>query len=246
MSLIMYALMDKRNGRKYQPFYVGIGSVKRPAQHIRAAQSKARHPNPKVQHVMDEHFAEGIVPEIKTLVVCPDREYAWLIERRYIAALGRIDIDEHGILCNLGAGGEDVGSDLPHVKAAKSAATKRLNAKAWSDPETRAARIAAMQGKKKTMSAAALEARRLNAKKGQTPEVSAKKSEAARRRWADPAYKAAMAVKRKKVWQDADMRAAMLAGRSEGIAASWLNPETRQRRIDGIKAAAKRVNDTGA
>lgn len=245
MTLVMYALMDKRPGAEYQPFYVGIGTKRRPAQHIRAAKSAKKHSNWRVQRMMDEHFEAGVLPEVKILVVCPDREYAWLIEKRYIAKLGRKDIDEGGILCNLGIGGEDVGSDLPHVKAAKSAAAKRLNKQVWSDPEASAARKAAMQGKKKTFSPEALEARRNNAKKASSPEANALKKEAAIKKWQDPEYRALMSLKRKQAWQDPEKRASMLANRSKGIAMSWLDDEIRQRRIEGIKNASRRAFDTG-
>lgn len=245
MSLIMYSLMDTRPDYPYEPFYVGIGTRGRPLQHVRAAKSKRKHYNPRVQEVMEQHFALGVVPECKVLVVCPDREYAWLIEKAYIAKLGRKGIDEGGILCNLGAGGEDTGSDLPHVKSAQSAATKRQNALCWSDPEKRAKRIAAMKGKKKTLTPEALEARRNNAKKGQTPEVSAAKGEASRRMWADPEFRAKRSAAKKAEWADPVKRQNMLSNRSAGIAASWTDPEIRRRRINGIRNALVERNVTG-
>ena len=245
MSLIMYSLMDTRPDYPYEPFYVGIGTRGRPLQHVRAAKSKRKHYNPRVQEGMEQHFALGVVPECKVLVVCPDREYAWLIEKAYIAKLGRKGIDEGGILCNLGAGGEDTGSDLPHVKAAQSAATKRQNALCWSDPEKRAKRIAAMKGKKKTLTPEALEARRNNAKKSATPHAKAAKSEAARRMWADPEKRARLSESKKTAWLDTDKRASMLDGQSAGISNSWKDPGIRSRRINGIRNALIERNVTG-
>lgn len=245
MSLIMYSLMDTRPDYPYEPFYVGIGTRGRPLQHVRAAKSKRKHYNPRVQEVMEQHFALGVVPECKVLVVCPDREYAWLIEKAYIAKLGRKGIDEGGILCNLGAGGEDTGSDLPHVKSAQSAATKRQNALCWSDPEKRAKRIAAMKGKKKTLTPEALEARRNNAKKSTTPQATELKRAYALSRWADPAFRAQRSANQKAAWADPEKRQNMLANRSDGIAASWKNPDTRSRRINGIRNALVERNVTG-
>lgn len=245
MSMIVYTLMDCRPQFPYQPFYVGVGKRARPLQHLRAARSARKHPNPRVQEVIDAHFAEEVLPEIRTLVVCPDREYAWHVEKGYIKALGRKDIDKNGILCNLSGGGNDVGSDLPHVKRAQSEATKELNARLWADPEHRAARIAAMKGKKKTLTPEALQARRDNAKASRTSDVNEKRSSSMTALWNTDSFSTKQSVSRKRAWRDPSKRENMLKGRAEGIALSWQNPETRQRRIDGIKAALLRRNVTG-
>lgn len=243
--MVLYALMDCRPGFPCEPFYVGIGNEKRRLQHVREAKSARKHSNYRVQEMVDAHLALGIVPESRILVVCPDREYAWDIEEKYIAKLGRKGIDENGILCNLSPGGSDAGGDLPHVKKAKSDATKKLNASVWSDPVKRATRIAAMRGKKKTMTADALESRRKNAKKASTPEANLLKKAAAIKAWEDQDYRVKLTASRKAAWDDPDKRANMLEGRSEGISLSWQNPEVRDRRIDGIKAASLRRNDAG-
>lgn len=123
----------------------------------------------------------------------------------------------------------------PVIRQKRSAFATAKNERDWADPEYRAKTSEAMRGKKKTRTEASDTARRENAKKSSTPEANAKKAEAARLRWSDPEFRAKMAAKKRAAWQDPEQRAAMLAGRSEGISKSWENPETRAKRIRGIK-----------
>lgn len=127
----------------------------------------------------------------------------------------------------------------PEVEAKRRRNSSAPQKASWSDPEIRAKRTEAMKGKKKTASPEALAARQANAGKANTPEANAKKGEAARLRWADPEFRAAMAAKRIAAWQDPEKRARMLAGRSEGISESWKDPEVRAKRIAGILGAVE-------
>lgn len=131
----------------------------------------------------------------------------------------------------------------PEIKAARSAHSTKANNERWADPVYKARVSAAMRGKKKTNSDAALQARRENAKKASSPESNALKAAASRARWADPEFKARMAAKKKAAWQNPEQRKAMLAGRSEGIKKSWTNPEVRAKRITSIRAKALQNRD---
>lgn len=127
----------------------------------------------------------------------------------------------------------------PEVIAARSKATTELNLARWADPEYKARTSAAMTGKPKTMSAKAIEARRVNGQHSTSDEARAKVGEASKRNWADPEFRAKMSLKRKAAWQDPAKREAMLANRSKGISESWKDPEVRANRINGIKSAMK-------
>lgn len=126
----------------------------------------------------------------------------------------------------------------PVIQAKRAENSREPQKKAWADPEKRAKRIAGLQGNKKTMTPAALEARRANAQKSRTPEANAKKSAAALAMWEKPAHREKRSRNQAAAWEDPEKRANMLKGRSKGISNSWNDPETRARRIAGIKAAA--------
>jgi len=169
----LYGLYDRRAGMNSAPFYVGITSVERMYRHTGAAKT-GKHWNKYVQQVFDEHFAEGIEPEYKTLCVCPDKEYAGAIERGMIKAYGR-KIDG-GILCNIAQGGEGPDSELmsrPDMREKNRLAQIRSYARI---PERRE------------------KARRAAKEINSRPEVKASKSaktkELNARLWADPEHRA--------------------------------------------------------
>lgn len=275
VSTNLYALIEARVGHPNfgSPFYIGIGTAKRPHKHIAQARCKKGHRNPRLHEVLAGHIASNVLPGVLIISTFTSKDEAGEAEKVEIAKYGRIGIEPDGTLCNLASGGQGPDAELmrlpevrqrnadaqkrrsPASRAASDAALvasrgdpeieakRRQNSRApqkasWGNPEIRAARIAGMKGKKKTQSAPALAARRANAKKAQSPEAKQKRSEELRRRWADPAYKARLSEKRRETWKDPAKRAAMLAGRSEGIAKSWEDPAVRARRIDGIKAAS--------
>lgn len=126
----------------------------------------------------------------------------------------------------------------PEIQARRRENSREPQKNSWADPEIRARRIAAMKGKKKTMSEAAVAARQANSRVPRSEEALAAQRAAAERNWADPAFRAERSEERLASWQDPEKRARMLAGRSDGIAKSWENPETRERRIAAIKASS--------
>ena len=279
MATNLYALVEARPGHPTmgKPFYVGIGTAKRPYEHLAQSRRKKGHRNLRLHEILVSHRALGIAPTVMILGVFETKDEAANAEKNAIALYGRIGIEPDGILCNLACGGQGpvvalmqlpeirkrvsegqrrrspeskaaslVGLEKtwhdPEVRAKKAVTTAKAARKRWADPKKRAQMQANMKGVKKTDSPEALAARRANAMKANTPEANAKKAEAIRQRWSDPEYKARLSKKRKETWDDPTKRAAMLAGRAEGISKSWGDPEVRARRIAGIKAsAAKRA-----
>jgi hypothetical protein len=77
----------------------------------------------------------------------------------------------------------------PHVAEMKRLSTKVESKKRWSDPDYAKRASESMRGKKKTMSQAAIEARRANGAKSATPEASEKKRQATKALWDDPVYR---------------------------------------------------------
>lgn len=118
----------------------------------------------------------------------------------------------------------------------------------WADPEIRRRRTTALKGVKKTMTTAALEARRKNARAPKSEEAKKAQRDAVERNWADPEFRAKRSRNQSAAWADPEKRANMLEGRKEGISKSWSDPDVRARRIAGIKAAALRkreLSETG-
>lgn len=280
MSVNLYALIERRPGhpRLEQPFYIGIGTAKRPYKHLAQSRSKAGHRNLRLHEILVSHHALSIIPAVEIIGVFPDKTAAGEAEKDAIRRYGRIGIETDGILCNLAVGGQGPDAELmrlPEMRKRNSEAQKRRtpesranliaagranarnetinanrskastesNARSWADPEVRARRIAAMKGKKKTLSPEALAARRANAQGGKTAEARAKRSKASLERWQDPDFKDKRRRNQSAAWQDPEKRANMLAGRAQGIAKSWKDPEVRARRIAAIKAAAAAKRD---
>ena len=361
MTTILYGLIEGRPGNPNVglPFYVGIGSLDRPKQHLRQARRPEGCRNRLLNLVIRDHLAIGIEPLIEMIATFETRAEADTAERAAIIQFGRLGRDADGILCNVARGGDGPDPSLmqdPTILAKISAASKRhfespqarervgdasrkrwsdaefkekriealrivyadpaviarvsaatekaLNSpeirerhlaalarvnggltsaqrsaaaakkspeavaasiaalraahadleieskrransrepqkNSWADPEIRARRIAAMKGKKKTLTPEAIAARQANARLPKSDEARSAAREASLRNWADPTFRAARSASQAAAWSDPEKRANMLAGRSEGIAETWRDPETRQKRIAGIKAAAGR------
>jgi hypothetical protein len=139
----LYALIESRPGHPNfdKPFYIGIGTAKRPRKHLRDARSKAGHRNWRLQDVLAAHFLANIEPLICILAVYNDKESAALAEVQAIALYGRIGLDIGGILTNLAVGGQGPDADLmrmPEIRKRNSDAQKCRS------PESRARSIAAL------------------------------------------------------------------------------------------------------
>lgn len=131
----------------------------------------------------------------------------------------------------------------PEIQARRRENSREPQKNSWADPEIRARRIAAMKGKKKTMSEAGIAARQANARAPKSAEALAAMASANERNWSDPEFRAQQSRNQTAAWQDPEKRAHMLAGRSEAIANSWKNPEIRERRIAGQKASRGERSD---
>lgn len=233
MPTNLYGLIEQRPGHPNfgKPFYVGIGTNRRPATHLRQAATPKGHSNRRLHDVLAAHVACGVEPRIVIFCIHPTRAEAVSAEIRTIATLGRIGVELGGVLCNLAAGGNgpdptalaipevkerlvqgqraawadpEVGArrratlaitnaSLTHEKrsaacflvpeterrargrkGAAARSTEQVGAKvsaanllSWNDPEVRSRRIAGMRGAKKTMTDAAIVARRANLAKAQ-------------------------------------------------------------------------------
>lgn len=282
MAVNLYALIETRPGHPSlgAPFYIGIGTSKRPYKHLAQSRSKAGHRNLRLHEVLVSHRALGITPGVEILGVFPDKATAGEAEKEAIRRHGRLGIDEGGTLCNLASGGQGPDSELmrlpevrernrqaqlrrpretlesliaagransidPQINAVRAAASTNANNSSWADPEIRARRIAAMKGKKKTMTAEAIAARQANARTPKSEEALAAQRAAVERNWADPEFRAKRSRNQAAAWKDPEKRANMLAGRSEGIAQSWRDPAVRKRRTTGIKASANKHGGAG-
>jgi hypothetical protein len=201
--------------------------------------------------VLSKHGKENI---LVGKIECSSESSAFDLERGLIKCLRRMQVN----LTNVTDGGEGSSgykhldstkaklsitaeevAQRPGVKVARSIASHRSNLERWADPEYKDRVSKAMQGKKKTLSQASLDARSRNSKCG-TALSATKKSEAAKKMWTNPEFKAMMSQKRKQSWQDPEKREAMLKGRSEGISKSWKDENVREKRITGIKKSSLR------
>ena len=241
----LYALIERRPGHPNfgRPFYIGIGTKKRPRRHLREARSAEGHRNWRLQEVLAAHFMLGLEPAIEILETLPDRAAACDAERGAIASYGRMDLDEGGILCNLARGGEGPDADLmrlPEIRQRNSEAQKRR------PPESRAASDAALA---RNRADPVIEARRrANSRAPQ------------KQSWEDPVIRAKrtlLMLGRKKTMSPAAIAQRQVNGRAPAsdaaraaqLAASlrnWADPAFRQRRSVNQTAAwadpTKRAN----
>src|ERR1700755_501297 len=143
MSVNLYALIEMRptHSNFGHPLYIGIGTAKRPFQHIRHARHPKGCPNRLLNAFICAHLAEGIEPAVSILSVHATKAEADIAEREAIAKYGRLGRDEFGILCNIAHGGQGPDVELmsdPEILAKISEAARRH----WEDPEHRAAQKA--------------------------------------------------------------------------------------------------------
>ena len=130
MPTQLYALLESRTGHPAcgEPFYIGIGTKRRPKAHLTAARSAAGHRNWRLQEVLAAHLVAGTVPEVRVLGTFDDRGEAGEAEKELIARFGRVGIEPGGTLTNLAVGGQ--GPDpalmsMPEVVERNRAAQKR-------------------------------------------------------------------------------------------------------------------------
>lgn len=126
LTLCLYGLYERRPTSPWvgQPFYVGIGSLKRPAAHLSKCR-RGQHRNSGVQSIFDEHIKDQMEPEARILAILPNREYACETERKAIAVFGKRA--DGGCLVNVAAGGDGPDPALmqnPEIIAKISAAAK--------------------------------------------------------------------------------------------------------------------------
>lgn len=252
MSTSLYSLTERRPGdpRLGLPFYVGIGTEKRPRRHFREARL-GPHSNPAMHAIINAHFAMGIEPEIRILAVCQDREYAGLVERRAIAVWGREGIDPGGILCNVASGGQ--GPDptimqLPGIREKIAKGQQKRTADSWerslaaltanrANPELEERRIAASNATRKKNSEdpekrAALGAKISAGTKGKKKTLSPAALEARRenaKKFQTPEAQVARSEGNKRRWKDP----AFKAKRSKNQAAAWNDEEKRANMLAG-------------
>lgn len=316
---ILYGLIEQRPDHPGfgNPFYVGIGTSKRPYVHFKHARSQRGCRNLLLHAFITDHFAEGIEPAVRVMAEFATREDACAAEKAAIIRYGRIGRDIGGALCNMAAGGQGADPELlkdagilarisaasrknwadpayrevreealraayqrpevlarvaaataaalnePETRAKHLAALNRINAaftteersaaaakkspegvaasvaalvaaranpaieakrransrepqkNSWADPEIRARRIAAMKGKKKTMTPEAVAARQANARAPRSEEAMAASRAAIERNWADAAFRATRSASQAAAWADPEKRANMLAGRGQ-------------------------------
>ena len=233
MATDLYSWIEQRPGHPTfgGPFYIGIGTKRRPRTHFVHAGSAKKHPNAKLQAAFDGHFALGIEPAIRIITTFNLLSDAFEAEKKAVAQYGRIGVEPGGVLCNISLGGQGFESETMTAS--------------WTDPTVRANRTAGMQGVKKTTTAESTEARRRNANAPKSAEALALMRAASERNWADPATRERLVESRKAAWQDPEKRANMLEGRSETQTELWKNPEVHEKRTTAISGAVadKWAND---
>ncbi len=178
-------------------FYVGKGRGKR----IRALPARNRYHG----FVLDKHGAENV---LTGKIECSSDDIAFELERGLIKCLRRAGAQ----LTNMTDGGDGTSGHVvteeglvrrsesmkarwadPQERDRLRASIRAANVERWADPETREKHTNALKGNVKTMTPAAIAARRKNLEKARTPEAKAKNAEITRLRWADPEFKIRMA-----------------------------------------------------
>lgn len=249
MTTNLYALVEARPDHPNlgRPFYIGIGTDKRPYRHLREARSRKGHRNWRLQEVLVSHQALRIVPGVEILGVFETKDEAGGAEKKAIASYGRAGIDDGGILCNLAVGGQGPDAALmqmPEVRERNAAAQRRRS------PESRLGQIAAarrlahdpeVNARRSAASTAAnneswangeTRGRRTGAMKGKkktmTPQAIAQRQAAAALPVSDET-RAAVGAASTERWADPEFR----AERSRSQTAAWQDPEKRANMLAG-------------
>lgn len=249
MGTCLYALLEARTEHPNigRPFYIGIGTKKRPYKHLAQARHPKGHHNSRLHEVLQAHISAGVDPGVVIIGTFATKNEAGEAEKAEIAKWGRAGIEPNGILCNLAAGGQGPDAELmrlPEVRERNAEAQRNVS------PEAKAARIAALTAnranpeveiKRRANSGAPqkaswadpeIRARRVAAMKGKRKTKSAA-SDAARRanaqkgRTVESNSKQSEASRQR--WADPEFRAAM----AEKKRKAWQDPEARARMLAG-------------
>ena len=233
MPVILYGLLEQRPGHPNfgSPFYVGIGTRRRPYRHFALARSKKKHPNQALQGVLEAHFALDIDPIVRIIDTFQTYAESFVAEIAMIKHYGRMAYEPGGTLCNLAPGGQSTDPEA-----------QRLS---WLDEGIRAKRVAGMKGVRKTDTPSGRAARKANANLPKSAEAIALMRAAAVRSWANPEFAQQRSVERAAMWQDPEKRANMLEGRGEIQTELWKDPAIREKRTTAISGAVadKWAND---
>lgn len=245
----LYAFIEGRPGHPLegQPFYVGIGTAKRPRTHLKAARSAAGHRNWRLQEVLAAHFLAAIEPEVRIIASFINREDAGIAEKAMISMLGRAGLDDGGILTNLAVGGQ--GPDHMLMKLPEIAERNR-QAQLRRSPESRAASDAALVAaltdpavqarrrqnlKEPTLASwkdEAIRDRRVSGMTGKaktmTPEAIAQRQASAQVPRSEEGL-AAMRAATERNWADPEFRTRRSASQAE----AWKDPQKRARMEEG-------------
>ena len=175
--------------------------------------------------VLDKHGAENI---LVGKIECSSDEIAFELERGLVKCLRRAGVQ----LTNMTDGGDGTTGYVvteegrkrrsDHMKArwadpeqrahlSKVAADRAANQ--WATPESRERLSKALKGNKKTLSEAALAARRAALEKARSPEAIEKHAAVSKGQWDDPERKARHTQGMRDAWNDPVKRAAMLSNR---------------------------------
>lgn len=175
--------------------------------------------------VLDKHGSENI---LVGKIECSNDEIAFELERGLVKCLRRAGIQ----LTNMTDGGDGTTGHVvtdegrarrsewmkrrwadPEQRARLSATMAERARNQWANPESRERISKALKGNKKTLSEAALAARRASLEKAKSPEAVAKQAKASKGQWDDPARKLQQAEGLRAAWKDPVKRASMLANR---------------------------------
>jgi hypothetical protein len=91
----VYKLIDPRNNT---PFYIGKGKGTRAFSHLN---KNSKTNNPRKDKKIQEIYSAGLAPVVEMIISDLNEETAYKIEESIILKLGRIDIEENGILTNI-------------------------------------------------------------------------------------------------------------------------------------------------
>lgn len=253
MTTNLYALVEARPDHPNlgRPFYVGIGTDKRPYRHLAEARSRKGHRNWRLQEVLVSHQALRVAPGVEVIGIFDTKAEAGEAEKQAISLYGRIDIDEGGILCNLAVGGQGPDAALmqmPEIRQRNADGQRRRSAESkaaslaglaasWKDPEVQARKSAnSREPQRLSWINPEIRGRRTDAMAGKektmTPEAIAQRQAAAAIPMSEET-RAAVSAASTRMWTDPEFR----AERSRTQAAAWADPEKRANMLAGRSAS---------
>jgi hypothetical protein len=229
MSTLVYIYSDPVTR---EPFYVGIGSEKRPKSHWRRVLRGEVHPNPLMHAKLVSLREVGTEPSIEVIARYEDRECAQILEIWAIQFFGQ-KTDGTGSLCNVNPGSDGIHPDILRKLWREKEYREKVTSAVFAANASSPARAKYMEYLRSD-EYAALQAARSTAAMSD-PKMRERIARSVAARWEDPAYRSGVTENLRKRWAT-----------DPSLKQRVHTPESRLKRSEAIKKIWAERKATGA